>query len=284
MLKRAGIEYTAYLTQNRGHAVWLTRQFAFDHKMLILCVGGDGTLNEIVNGLMTVETNAANRPALAVMPAGTGSDFARSLGLTGPLDRIVKDLLAGQLRTIDVGRIDFRQENRSWTRYFINVFDAGLGGQVVRLANTLPKSMGGFLTFFLSSIAGLLAFRPPRLSIAIDQQPAVTGMISIVGCANGQYFGGGMHIAPMARLDDGRMEILYVWDTNLFKFMRRVLLPVYQAGHLGYERLGHRPGRTVTINAPRSFLCEVDGEEERAASAAVTLVPGSLRVLIPAAA
>lgn len=244
-------------------------------------MGGDGTLNEIVNGLMAVEGQAVNRPALAVLPAGTGSDFARSLGLAVPLDRIVPDLLRGRLHTVDVGRVDFRQGIRAWTRYFINVFDVGLGGQVVRLANALPRSMGGFITFFLSSIAGLLAFRPPRISIAVDRQPAVTGIISIVGCANGQYFGGGMHIAPMARLDDGRMEILYVRDTNLFQFMRRVLLPVYQAGHLGYERLVHRTGRTAAINASQTFLCEVDGEEERAESAAITLVPGSLRVLVP---
>jgi YegS/Rv2252/BmrU family lipid kinase len=244
-------------------------------------VGGDGTLNEIVNGLMTGSPTQAERPRLAVIPVGTGSDFARGLGLDGSPASSVQTLLNGQTNPVDIGRVDFRRQGRSWTRYFINVFDAGLGGQVVRIANAMPKHLGGFITFLASSLAGLATFRAPTLRVMIDGQPVASGPITIVGCANGQYFGGGMHIASMARLDDGHMEILYVRDTTLFTFLRRVLLPVYKAGHLGYERLFHQKGQSVAISGTRIFLCEVDGEEERAETAAVTLLPRALRIVMP---
>jgi diacylglycerol kinase family enzyme len=165
----------------------------------------------------------------------------------------------------------------------VNVFDVGLGGNVVRIANFVPKNFGGFLTFLLSSLAGLATFRPPDLRIEIDGRHADRGSITIVGCANGRYFGGGMHIAPMARIDDGRFEVLYVKDTNLFRFVHRVLIPVYEARHLDYERLFHRPARRIKISSRSVFTCDVDGEEEKADQVEITLVPRAIRVLTPSA-
>ena len=231
---------------------------------------------------MTSRLASTERPRLAVIPVGTGSDFARGLGLDGSPVSSVQTLMNGQTNPVDIGRVDFQRRGRSWTRYFINVFDAGLGGQVVRIANAMPKHLGGFITFLASSLVGLATFRTPILRIEIDGQPVASGPITIVGCANGQYFGGGMHIAPMAKLDDGQMEILYVRDTTLFTFLRRVLLPVYKAGHLGYKRLFHHKGQSVVISGKQTFLCEVDGEEERTETAAVSLLPKALRIVMPA--
>lgn len=268
-------------TRCRGHAAELARYAARQGPDTILSVGGDGTLNEVVNGLMTSGPVPLKRPRLAVIPVGTGSDFARGLGLDGSAGSSVKNLMEGTAGPVDVGRIDFHRPGRSWTRYFINVFDAGLGGQVVRIANAMPKHLGGFVTFLASSLAGLATFRPPHLGIEIDGRTAARGPITIVGCANGRFFGGGMHIAPMAQLDDGRLEVLYVQDTSLFTFLRRVLMPVYRAGHLGYERLFHHAARRVVITGRRIFLCEVDGEEERAERADVTVLPRALQLVRP---
>lgn len=268
-------------TRNPGHAVELTRRALRQGPHTVLSVGGDGTLNEVVNGLMTGAPIPAARPRLAVIPVGTGSDFARGLGLDGSPAASVQNLLDGQTDPVDIGRVDFQRAGRSWTRYFINVFDAGLGGQVVRIANAMPKHLGGFITFLASSLVGLATFRTPSLRIKIDGQPVASGPITIVGCANGQYFGGGMHIAPMAKIDDGQMEVLFVRDTTLFTFLRRVLMPVYQAGHLGYKRLFHHKGRNVVISGTKTFLCEVDGEAERTETASVTLLPRALRIVMP---
>jgi diacylglycerol kinase family enzyme len=90
-----------------------------------------------------------------------------------------------------------------------------------------------------------------------------------------------MHIAPMARLDDGLLEILYVKDTNMFEFIRRVLMPVYEARHLDYERLFHRPARRVEITGQSVFVCDIDGEEEKAEKVVVTLIERAIRILSP---
>jgi len=277
----AGFEVTGRFTEHKYHAVELAREACSRNADIILSVGGDGTFNEIVNGVMSRNCPADRRPVLGIVSVGTGSDFARTLGLTGDYRAAVRAMIRGKPRFCDVGFVRFTIGGRTKTRYFANVFDVGLGGNVVRIANFVPKNLGGFLTFLLSSLAGLATFKPPRLRIDIDGEHADTGLITIVGCANGQYFGGGMNIAPMARLDDGRLEVLYVKDTNLFRFVRRVLMPVYKARHLGYERLFHRPCRRVLITGQRVFVCDVDGEEEKAEKVEVTLVDRAIRILSP---
>jgi YegS/Rv2252/BmrU family lipid kinase len=274
-----GFEVTARFTERKFHAVDLARDAADRAADIVLSVGGDGTLNEVVNGLMTLSRPPERRPALGILSLGTGSDFARTLGLIDTRSA-VRALIHGTPRICDLGHVRFTLGSRTWIRYFANVFDVGLGGNVVRIANSMPKNLGGFMTFLLSSLGGIATFKPPDLIIEIDGNHIDRGSITIAGCANGQYFGGGMNIAPMARLDDGRLEVLYVKDTNLFKFIRRVLMPVYQAGHLSYERFYHRPARRVRITGDRVFLCDIDGEEEKAEAVEIKIVGGAVRIMM----
>lgn len=277
----ADFDLTGRFTEYRHHASALARE-AFRHGAdIILSIGGDGTFNEIVNGVMSLDCPAAERPVLGVVSTGTGSDFARTLGLTGDHRSAVRAMLQATPSLCDLGIVRFTLGRRTKARYFANVFDVGLGGSVVRIANHVPKNLGGFLTFLLSSLVGLATFKPLHLRIDIDGEKIDTGPVMIVGCANGQYFGGGMHIAPMARLDDGLLEILYVKDTNMFEFIRRVLMPVYEARHLDYERLFHRPARRVEIAGQSVFVCDIDGEEEKAEKVEVTLIERAIRILSP---
>jgi YegS/Rv2252/BmrU family lipid kinase len=281
-LRTVGFDVISRFTERRFHAAELARSAATAGQTdIILSVGGDGTFNEIVNGLMPLGRPPENLPVLGIVSVGTGSDLARSLKITGGYQRAVQILKEGFPRFEDVGCVRFALGPRSWIRYFANVFDVGLGGNVVRIANFLPKNLGGFLTFLLSSLGGLLTFKPFRLRIKVDGRFADAGRITIAGCANGEYFGGGMDIAPMARLDDGRLELLYVKDANLFQFIRRVLIPVYDGRHLGYEKVFHRPARRVEISGDRVFLCDIDGEEEKAETVEVTVIPRALRIMAP---
>jgi diacylglycerol kinase (ATP) len=280
-LSAAGFDVQGYFTERRHHASDLARDAAQRNSDIILSVGGDGTLNEIVNGLMSLGRTADQIPALGIVSVGTGSDFARTLGLTGGDRSQVHYLTRPAVRYCDLGLVRFSIGSQEKLRYFVNVFDVGLGGSVVRIANFVPKNFGGFLTFLLSSLVGLATFKPPDLRIEIDGQHAASGSITIVGCANGRYFGGGMHIAPMARIDDGRFEILYVKDTNLFRFIHRVLIPVYEARHLGYERLYHRSARQIKVTSRRVFTCDVDGEEEKADKVEISIRDRAVRVLTP---
>ncbi|HEX7318949.1 MAG TPA: diacylglycerol kinase family protein [bacterium] len=276
-----GFSVTLRFTEKKSHAVALTQEAVQAGVRYIVGIGGDGTFNEIINGYMNTGVCADRLPELGLIAAGTGSDLIRTFNIPVDPCRAVDTILNGRTQAMDIGKVLFHDGHRTWTRYFANVFDVGLGGMVVRIANSLPKSLGGFLTFFLSSVAGLVLFKPQPLRLRADGRTIDTGPMNIVGVANCRYFGGGMDIAPMARFDDGVLELLYVKNTNLFKFLSRVLLPVYEAKHLAYEHLYHRAVQKIEVSGDRLFLADIDGEEEKALSAEVSVIPNAIRIRTP---
>jgi len=277
-LKDRGFHVKDYFTKKIYDACHIAEAVTRKGARLIACVGGDGTFNEMVNGVMNCVHAIRPLPEVALIPIGTGSDLARTLGITQGYKQAV-DVIAGRkTRHIDIGRIQLKIRGRTRSRYFANVLDIGLGGQVVQIANRMPKNIGGFLTFLLSSLMALVQFRRMHLHIWVNRKKVDTSLITIIGAANGQFFGGGMHMAPMARVNDGMFEFIYVRNTNLFKFVYHILARVYQAGHLKYRNVRHLRGKELKIASERVFLLEVDGEEERAQEVGVRLVPRALKM------
>jgi YegS/Rv2252/BmrU family lipid kinase len=279
-LKAAGFDVTWRLTEKRWHAADIARQFARDGAKIVVSVGGEGVMNEILNGLFAHREATGAMPALAMIPVGTGTDLSRTLHIPKDHRQAVELIRNGREMVMDAGRMIFELKGRTRTRYFINAADAGLGGAVARITNTVPKILGGFLTFLLSSFAALLSFKRPMLRIWIDGQVVDHGLMTIVGALNGQFLGGGMHGAPMAVVDDGVMEFLYVKDTNFFKFIARVLVRVYAGEHLAYPRVHLRRGRQMKVEGERVFLAEVDGEVERADVIQVDVLPAAVRIVV----
>jgi diacylglycerol kinase (ATP) len=277
-LEKEGFDVTWQFTQKRGHASHLAQEAVKQGAQTIVVIGGDGTMNEIVNGILH---DTQHIPDIALIPLGTGADLAKTLGIPDDWREAIEILKQGRTQSIDIGEITFTTATKKWKRYFANVFDAGLGGNVDRIANTLPKGIGGLLTFLFSSLLALITFRPMRLQVWIDRKFVDDALIPIVGVANGQFFGGDMHIAPMAKTDDGFFEILYVKDTNIFKFLLHVLGKVYQAGHLQYKNVYHCQGRELRIRGDRLFLTDVDGEVEKAQEITVSLIPKAIKIRTP---
>ena len=278
-LQAQGFDVTWRQTEGPWHAAAIAREFARAGARLIISVGGEGVMNEILNGLFAYREEAGTMPVLAMIPVGTGTDLSRTLRIPKDHCQAIDVIRQGRVKLIDAGRMVFHRGGQTWTRYFVNGADAGLGGAVARVANTIPKVLGGFLTFLLSSLVALFTFRRLKLRIWIDGRCVDHGLMSIVGALNGQYFGGGMHAAPMAVLDDGTMEFLYVKDTNLFKFVVHVLARVYTGEHLGYRNVHLRTGRRLKVEGERVFLAEVDGEVERADMVEVDLLPAAVRIV-----
>ncbi|MGB9720929.1 MAG: diacylglycerol/lipid kinase family protein [bacterium] len=216
-IRKSGCESIIALTRHRFHAKELAINAVKENFDLIISVGGDGTINEVINGMMASKNSVDNLPALGIISAGTGADLRRSLNIPSEYEQAIETIFKGKLMPIDIGLVKFKNGNCTWQRYFANVFDVGLGGNVVRIANHIPKSLGGFLTFLLSSFAGLMTCKPIHLKVYIDDNLRDEGNITIIGATNGKFFGGGMKIAPMANINDGFFEILYVKDTNIFK-------------------------------------------------------------------
>ncbi len=276
-----GFELAAQLTNRKLHACYLAKTAVKNGARCLVSIGGEGTFNEIVNGVLKATTCSEHMPDLVMIPMGTGIDFSRTLHL--PKDyRESADLIRGGVtKLFDIGKIIFNTHGMGWERYFVNVFDVGLGGNVVRIANHIPKNLGGFLTFLLSSFVALISFKPIRLRVYIDNKFIDEGLMTIVGALNGQYFGGGMRAAPMASPDDGILEFIYVKDANIFKIISKVLAKVYEGKHLEYHNVYHCRGRELRIESNKIFLVDIDGEEGKAHNVTVSIIPKAIKIKVP---
>jgi YegS/Rv2252/BmrU family lipid kinase len=279
-LQASGFDVTWQLTERRWHAYYIVQEHIKRGAKFVISVGGEGVMNEILNGMFDAAEGSGSLPTMAMIPIGTGTDLSRTLHIPKDYRQAVDVIKGGREVRIDAGRILFRLGEKTWIRYFINASDAGLGGAVARITNSIPKILGGFLTFLLSSLAALLSFRRMKLKIWVDGKLVDQGLMTIVGALNGQFFGGGMHAAPMAIVDDGIMEFIYVKDTNFFKFLSRVLARVYQGEHLAYHKVHLHRGKELKVQGEKAFLVDVDGEVEKAQAISLEVLPKAIKFVV----
>jgi diacylglycerol kinase (ATP) len=279
-LKTLGFEVTWQLTERRWHAFYIAKEYTEKGATLLISVGGEGVMNEILNGMFAGFKSSGRLPTLAMVPIGTGTDLSRTLHIPKEFHGAIDIIKNGREIKMDVGQMFFQHGNRDWSRYFINASDAGLGGAVARVSNSIPKTLGGFMTFLLSSLVALLSFKRMKLEIWVDGKLVDSGLMTIVGALNGQFFGGGMHAAPMAVVDDGVMEFIYVKDTTFFKFLSKVLARVYEGKHLAYHKVHVYRGKELIIAGNKSFLSDVDGEVEKAQRVVVKVLPKAIGILV----
>src|SRR5262249_54219912 len=204
------------LTGARGDAIELAKRAAEQGASFVIAVGGDGTVSEVVNGLMLASQRREDL-TLGIVPSGTGADLARSLGIPKAQEEALRLLVEGQRRAFDVGRVEFALESgSSGVRYFANIASIGLEGVVDRKIPSAPRFLGGRFAYIWASIAASWGFRPQRVVLrsgAVELERTVVAAV----LANGRFFGGGMQIAPDARLDDGRLELVIIRGGPLWK-------------------------------------------------------------------
>ena len=273
------------LTGWRGHGIELSRRAADQGRELLVAVGGDGTLNEVVNGVMG---SAGPRPRVGLIAAGTAADFGRTLGRERTVEAQIEALASGRERVVDVGlaEVDGPQGERL-ARYFINILSAGPGGLVVRYVQRLPRSLGGRAGYYLASVLALA--RSPRaelrLTVTDGEETAERTLTTyVLAVCNGQVFGGGYRIAPMARLDDGRLEVLSAGVDTRLRLVRSIHTS-YRGEHLGIEGVEHFACRRLTADLVDPslrgrFLMEIDGEELGRLPLSVEVLPGALTLRV----
>jgi diacylglycerol kinase (ATP) len=277
-LRAAGLTFTPAVTCRPGDATWLARDAAASGATTIAVVGGDGTVNEVVNGLLAAGADSAARTALAALPAGTGADFARSLGINS-LDEAIAALLHGSARTIDLGHVAYRGgTGDEQTRIFANVADCGLGPIVSRQIASAPKRFGP-AAYFYGALRAIAGYRPVEVGVGVDGHTAYTGLSQLIAVANGAYFGGGMHIAPKAASADGQFDVVILGDVSRAALTTDLLPRVYRGTHLRHPAVHFARGTSVTIETSAPLPLETDGEIVGTTPARFTLLPGALRVL-----
>src|SRR3990170_1844432 len=273
----AGLVGEALLSERPGQIAELVGRAAADGAGLIVAVGGDGTVNEAVNGLMRLRERGAEAPELAVLPRGTGTDFVRTFRIPTRLDRAIEIARGGRTREIDAGRVEFRAWDGTETvSYFANVASAGMSGAVAQRANTTSKALGGKASFLAATLAVFSRWKPSRVEVAIDEERRAGLMYDVI-VANCVYLGGGMKMTPDAIPDDGLFDVLLIGDITRTD-LALTLPKVYRGTHLPHPKAELLRGRTVSVDAETPLPIELDGEQPGTTPARFEIVPRALRL------
>jgi YegS/Rv2252/BmrU family lipid kinase len=275
-LEAEGVDYDLVRTQGPWHAAELARRAAEDGFETIVGAGGDGTANEVINGLMVASQNGAT-PRMGVIPAGSGSDFASGIGLPPDLGEACRRLTCEQVKTIDLGRVTVLGEE---PRYFGNVVGVGFDGAV--LIETLKMNRLRGLPLYLLAVLKtvFLNFETPMMTIRYNEQ-RMNLPATMVTVANGPREGGGFFIAPDARPDDGLLDLCIARKVSRLTILR--LLPYFLQGtHTDLDPVTMDQTQAVTISSPEGLVAHVDGEvlSTDASEIRCEILPGVLEVCV----
>jgi diacylglycerol kinase (ATP) len=269
------IQYEYEATQGPLTGTSFVRQALRAGARTVVAVGGDGTINEVVNGFFLNDDPIAPDASLGVIPAGSSSDIARALGI--PAGATAAHLLTdGQTLNVDLGKACFSGSAKLPNRYFLNNADVGIGGRIA--ANgTRFKRAGGRAAFALSSVGAVLDPRPWSGTLALDDgAPRSVEAVTVV-IALGPYTGGGMHIAPGAKMDDGLFDVVTIAAMPPHELL--VNLPrIYAGTHLSHPAVTRAQARTVRVEPAGEPIIELDGEIAGAGSVEFRILAGGMRI------
>lgn len=273
-----GLEGVTLFSQRPGQFTELVARAAADGAEQIVAVGGDGTLNEVANGLLALQ---GERPELAVIPFGTGMDFARSHGIPRKLDAAVEVALTGKVAPVDAGRVRYAAwDGAEAESYFANIASAGMSGAVARQANETSKALGGRISFFAALVRVFAGWSNTELEVEVAGERRAGRMTNLI-VANGRYQGGGMLIAPESVPDDGLFDVLVIGDVTKRDFLLNVG-KIYRGTHLSHPKIELLRGPRVSVRGEVPVPIELDGEQPGTTPATFEVVPGALRLRVPA--
>lgn len=246
---------------------------------LVIVVGGDGTASEVVSGLLGA--GLGSHAELALLPSGTGGDLVRSLALPDTADAAIARIASGKSRPIDAGRASFTgRDGRQVVTHFVNIASFGVSGLVTQLVNDAPKTFGGRLSFFIGTVRAIVRWRPVRVELRLDGDVVHDGLLHLAAVANGRYFGGGMHVAPEARLDDGRLDLVAIRGKGGKARLLAKFPLIYRGRHLALDEVSIHRGSVVEAHceAGEDVRIEIDGEPLGRLPARFECLPGALRL------
>ena len=245
------------MSERPGHLAELAREAAEGGAEQLVVVGGDGTVHEVVDGLM--RAGLAGQVELSVLPLGTGRDFARSMRIPRRLDAAIAVARSGRVRTVDVGRAEYTAEGRSVEAYFANFAGAGISGGIARRANTTTKALGGRLSFLWATIAVFSRWHAAEMSLELDGEARRARLFEALAM-NGDYTAGGMWAAPQAQPDDGRFDIVLIGDFSKPEFAT-TFPKIYRGRHVSHPKVEILRARSLRVDAPTPLPIVLDGEQ-----------------------
>jgi diacylglycerol kinase (ATP) len=225
---------------------------------------------------------AGTTTEVATIPLGTGMDFVRTYGIPTRFDDAVRTALDGTTRTIDVGRVAYRTwDGREAERFVANVGSVGMSAAVAQRANGMSKALGGKATFFYALVRVFLDWQNTLVTVELDDGERREARMHDVIVANGRWHGGAMLLAPEAEPDDGLFDVVLIGDITKRDFVTTAP-KIYKGTYIAHPKVDLLRSRTVRVDAPERLPIELDGEQVGTTPVQFEIVPGALRVRVPA--
>ncbi len=271
--------FRSYITKDVGDAEKLAKNAVAKGARLVVCVGGDGTLNEVINGIMSHEESVRSDLMLGFVPNGTGCDFIKTVSIPTDMEQAIDLIAARPIREIDLGRLFFLDlYGRERSRYFHNIASFGIGGEVAHRVNRTTKALGPFISFLWATLITILQYGKKRIHFKVDKSFEQEFNVWNVAIANGQFHGGGMWVAPGASVDDGLFHVTVIGDLTLSEVFFN--LPKLYNGKINdIDKVISLTGEKIEALPYQPILLEVDGEQPGRLPIVISMVSGALKVI-----
>ena len=278
LLDEQAFSYGLFVTEYAGHAVILTKEAIKKGERQIIAVGGDGTLNEVVNGIFHQQACGPDEITVAMIPVGTGNDWIKTFGIPNNYKGAIGKIKEGKTIAQDIGKLTFLKNGKEQQRFFANMAGFGFDALAACKANAQKeKGRNGFLVYLKSILGAFLHYKTQKVKIFINGENIEEDMFSIsVGI--GKYNGNGMKQAPFAIPDDGQFVVTWIKEIGLWGILAN-LPGLYSGKYINDRRVFSRKTKELSITAHKSFAAEVDGESLGEGSFHVQILPRALRVV-----
>jgi len=274
-------------TKKPGDGTELAKRAIEAGRNFVIACGGDGTINEVANGILETGEDCE----LGILPSGTGGDFRRSLGIPSNSREAAKALRTGETKRIDVGRVTFQSfQNEQISRYFLNVSSFGLSASIIERVKTTGKldwlpvaALRGKTSFALSTLQEVLGLDFTTVRVKFDDREEKSLNTMNFCVANARYFGGGMKIAPDAKLNDGFFDVVNIGDIKTAKIILNAYT-LYRGTHLNLREVKSKLAKRIEaapVDKTQEIFLEVDGELPGKLPAVFEIVPNALKVRVP---
>jgi len=263
-------------TLRKKHAIELAKQAAEDGCDYLVAVGGDGTLNEVVNGLLQAAIPPDTYPAIGLLPLGSANDFARTAGISNSIEALIHLIQFNTTQKIDLGKLVLQQTQE--IRYFINIAGIGLGAAVVRSLNRSSSVFGPGINYLKHIIKGFLSYDKKGIRCSSNNW-VWQGKLLQMAVANGRYFGNAICIAPDAELSDGQLQLAIFGDLSIWDYLRN-FGNLKKGVKINLPQVSYHTIKEVSIESTGSCGIEADGEYVGLAPATLSVLPNAVHFLM----
>jgi YegS/Rv2252/BmrU family lipid kinase len=276
IFKGHGLRFEHDVTEAPGHAIELARAAAAKGYEMVVSVGGDGTINEIVNGLYAAGNISG--AMLGIVSTGTGSDYIRTVGLSRRYDDACRRFLQPKKLTVDLGIVEYASNGRRAERVFVNFAGMGFDAEIVRRTTQQFKALGSMPAYLLGTLTTLVLSRKWDVSLKVDGE-VVERRVCTVIMNNGRYGGGGMLTAPGASLEDGFFDVLVVGDLSKPDLLWS-LPRIYKGTHLTHPKVTMKRAKEIEVRSARPMQLQADGELLGQVPARFRILPSVLNIVV----